>query len=136
MDLTKRKTSQARRNIGNYSVHIKPTPVIKMRAISPAVQRQNEEMLTTISKLNGFDLASRKKSVPLRHPDDNNNKREIQLMMQKLSRILVSEETLHKQLLVGTVTELEILENDHGFYKINIRDRTPPMLIKVRVLAC
>lgn len=57
-------------------------------------------------------------------------------MIQKLSRILVSEETLHKQLLVGTVTDLEILENDHGFYKINIRDRTPPMLIKVRMLAC
>ena len=53
-------------------------------------------------------------------------------LLNRLSRIVIAEETLHKVLDEGHSKELEVLAEDQLNMKIRLRDKIPPLTIFVK----
>ena len=59
---------------------------------------------------------------------------EVKILSNKLNRVLLTEETMHKQLYEGLSDEFEIYENETMNFKLRIRDRPPPLIISIKYL--
>ena len=58
--------------------------------------------------------------------------RETKSLLNKLSRIVITEETLHRVLQEGVSPVLEVLGNDQLNLKIRLKDKNPPLTIFVK----
>jgi hypothetical protein len=61
-------------------------------------------------------------------------KNECKILINKLNRVLLTEETMHRQLFDGLSEEFEIFENEPMNFKICTKDRPPPLLITMKYL--
>lgn len=51
--------------------------------------------------------------------------------MAKLSRLVASSESLHKLVTEGTSSEFEVIEDIGTHLKLKLKDKLPPLVIKV-----
>jgi|LauGreDrversion4_2_1035121.scaffolds.fasta_scaffold784120_1 hypothetical protein len=56
------------------------------------------------------------------------------VLSNKLSRVLLTEDTMHKQLFGGMSEEFQIYENEILLFKIRLKDQPPPLTITVKYL--
>jgi len=56
------------------------------------------------------------------------------VLSNKLSRVLLTEDTKHKQLFSGMSEEFQIYENENLLFKIRLKDQPPPLTITVKYL--